>query len=177
MRLINEDKVKVTCVKCRDNNDINTKLINTTSDPRTTGFEYHHEYNGIGKCNKCGNNLRLDVDVYEYPIGFLNHHEYRESGCDVSGGIIPLIVTDDTPKLGINKPNQLINQLPDNMELEQLIKTSIEMSFINLIHDLGYRDEKPFSDTKEDDLLLGKIIRLARVESDYINKLIKEHNN
>jgi len=88
------------------------------------------------------------------------------------------------------KKNSILDRLRDRTKLETHFKVSNEMAFINLITELGYREEKMWTD--EEDEILQKLCDLAQDHTDnllrqvekeldkridFINKKNPEHKN
>lgn len=82
--MILKQVTKIKCKKCGKIHDIDPEDFNspkTTSDERSMGYEiqYTWEYEFI--CDKCENELKVIIEGYEYPVGFLNYQEFRTEGC------------------------------------------------------------------------------------------------
>ena len=67
-----------------------------------------------------------------------------------------------------NRLDKIVKRIP----IETRIRVSSEMAFINLIVELGYRENKTWSD--DEDELLGKLCKLAKEHTDDILKTIDE---
>lgn len=57
------------------------KSPKTVSDERSMGYEIQYTWEHVSKCVKCGNEMRLLIEGYEYPEGVLNHEEFVPTGC------------------------------------------------------------------------------------------------
>ena len=67
-----------------------------------------------------------------------------------------------------------IKELMKDIPLETRLKVSNEMAFINLIVELGYREDKAWTD--DEDELLGKLMTLADEHTKSQMKYIEENN-
>lgn len=75
---------KVKCKKCGKLHNINPDDFNepeTTSDERSMGYETQYTWEYEFACDKCDNELKLIIEGYEYPVGFLNYQEFNSEGC------------------------------------------------------------------------------------------------
>lgn len=70
--------------------------------------------------------------------------------------------------------SEILKKLMDEIPLETKIKVSNEMAFINLIVELGYREDKMWTD--DEDKLLNKLCKLAEKHTKSILEDIKEEN-
>ena len=68
--------------------------------------------------------------------------------------------------------SKAIDKLVKEIPLKTRIKISNEMAFINLIVELGYREDKMWTDDENE--LLGKLCSLAQKHTDRILKDIEE---
>lgn len=66
----------------------------------------------------------------------------------------------------------LIEKMVNNVPLKNRIKVANEMAFINLITQLGYREDKMWTD--EEDEILNKICELAE---NHTNRILEEIEN
>ena len=69
--------------------------------------------------------------------------------------------------------DKTIKELMKDIPLETKLKVSNEMAFINLIVELGYREDKTWTD--EEDELLSKLMSLAGEHTESQLKIINEH--
>lgn len=74
----------------------------------------------------------------------------------------------------MKKSKNLISDIAKNVPLKTRIKVSNEMAFINLIVELGYREDKMWTDDENE--LLDKLSVLAQEHTDSILKYIEEWN-
>lgn len=72
----------------------------------------------------------------------------------------------------MKKPKKSLKELTKEIPLETRLKTSNEMAFINLIVELGYRENKMWTD--DEDELLNKLFYLAKKHTNDILKNIEE---
>lgn len=72
----------------------------------------------------------------------------------------------------MKKSKNLISKIAKNVSLKSRIRVSNEMAFINLIIELGYREDKMWTDDENE--LLGKLCGLAQEHTDSILKDIEE---
>ena len=81
MRLLHPIIVK--CKKCNVLLNVTIDLECVSSCERSMGEEF--EFEGImeDKCPNCGNDIHLNLSVWEYPVGAVN---YQEEEC--YGGVI-----------------------------------------------------------------------------------------
>lgn len=71
--------------------------------------------------------------------------------------------------------SEIINRIRMKTELKTKLKVSNQMSFISLITDLGYREDKMWSD--EDENILHKLCNLADNHTKNQLELIEKHMN
>lgn len=71
--------------------------------------------------------------------------------------------------------SKILGEILSEIPLETKIKVSTEIAFIDLIHELGFREEKPWSD--EDNEMLNKILEFAEKHAKHIIEIIKEDEN
>lgn len=71
--------------------------------------------------------------------------------------------------------SKIVEDILNNIPLETKIKISTEFAFINLIHELGFREEKYWSEDESE--ILNKILELAKKHSNDIIEIIKEDEN
>lgn len=71
--------------------------------------------------------------------------------------------------------SKILGKILSEIPLETKIKVSTEFAFIDLIHELGFREEKPWSE--EENEMLNKILEFADKHSKHIIKIIKEDAN
>lgn len=69
--------------------------------------------------------------------------------------------------------NPKIEEILKNIPLEAKIKVSLEMAFINLISELGYREDKMW--TEEEQPILNKLLDLANKSAKDIMNEIEKH--
>ena len=163
---IKENRLAVVCDHCGQEQFIKTRV-----QQLDTGDDYYR-YIFLGhKVCDCGVDLNVKVITTESPIGNKKHHNEDTNRCEIVGGDY-FTITDEKNK--DEKSETMISDYLDSVDipLEITIKVSVEMAFINLIHQLGYREEKVWSESEDE--LLGKIIRLANIQSDRIMELIKQ---
>jgi len=67
----------------------------------------------------------------------------------------------------------IISQYYENIPLKTRIQVANEISFINIIHELGYREDKVW--TKDDEDILNKILELAAKHTENILKEIRDN--
>ena len=72
----------------------------------------------------------------------------------------------------MKKSKNLIREITKNIPLKTRIEVSNEMAFINLITELGYREDKMWTDDENE--LLSKLCVLAQEHTDSILKDIEE---
>ncbi len=70
---------------------------------------------------------------------------------------------------------RILSEIITEIPLETKIKVSTEFAFIDLIHVLGFREEKPWG--KEENEMLNKILEFAEKHSKHIIEIIKEDAN
>ena len=63
----------------------------TNSDERSMGYETQYIWKYEFNCDQCENELKITIEVYEYPIGILNYKEFHAEGC--------LIITEPSLEL------------------------------------------------------------------------------
>lgn len=72
--------------------------------------------------------------------------------------------------------SKVVERLMANMPLETELRVSTEMSFINLLTELGFREDKMW--TPDEDELLSKLMKLAHELTDdnmkHIEKWVNE---
>jgi len=68
--------------------------------------------------------------------------------------------------------NKLLEKLTKEIPLKTRIKVGTEMAFINLLTELGYREDKMWTD--EEDEILNKLCELASKHTDDILEDIEE---
>ena len=71
--------------------------------------------------------------------------------------------------------SKIAEDILNNILLETKIKISTEFAFINLIHELGFREEKYWSDGDVE--ILNKILELAKKHSENIIEIINGDAN
>ena len=71
--------------------------------------------------------------------------------------------------------SKIAEDILNNIPVETKIKILTEFAFINLIHELGFREEKYWSDDESE--ILNKILELAKKHSENIIKIINEDAN
>ena len=64
------------------------------------------------------------------------------------------------------KENNILDEILDNISIETEIEVLNEFAFINLIHDLGYREEKMWN--RSDDHILNKLMLSASKHTEEI---------
>jgi hypothetical protein len=73
-------KLRVRCLECKKEHFIDMKLINSDKVQHSISFEYEYTYGGELKCS-CGDIMKLETIIFEYPKGILNYHETGEESC------------------------------------------------------------------------------------------------
>jgi hypothetical protein len=79
-----DTKLSFQCEQCNQPNDIEIssdtfELVGTDPD-RGMGTEYAYESSNEFSCDKCGKDMEITVQVWEYPIGAYNYHEISKNG-------------------------------------------------------------------------------------------------
>lgn len=72
-------QLSVECSKCGQKHNFSPKdvpLEEVERQERDMGSEVGYNYEFDFKCD-CGNNIRIEYDVWEYPIGSYNYDEVR----------------------------------------------------------------------------------------------------
>jgi hypothetical protein len=69
-----------TCGKQYDFSEDDADFENTSLSERQMGPENEHSWELIFYCDKCGNEIDVEYDVWEYPIGDLNMDEVKIKG-------------------------------------------------------------------------------------------------
>ncbi|REG91111.1 hypothetical protein [Flavobacterium aquicola] len=82
MELTNIPEFK--CKKCLKNFEIEIDDFETDtySYERSMGNENQYNWNYIGNCPHCDNDLEISFDAYEYPVGMLNYEDSELTGCE-----------------------------------------------------------------------------------------------
>jgi len=68
--------------------------------------------------------------------------------------------------------DDIVRKMLDNIDLETKVKVDCEMAFINLITELGYREDKMW--TPDEDEQFGKLIYLADKLADEILEEVRK---
>ena len=81
MRLMKPILVKCKC--CKANLNITVDLECVSSYERSMGEEV--EYDGVlyDNCPNCGNKIKVNLYVWEYPAGAINYQEEECEGVDI----------------------------------------------------------------------------------------------
>ena len=69
--------------------------------------------------------------------------------------------------------SEIIERIRKRIPLETKLKVANEMAFIDLIVELGYREDKAWTD--EEDELLSKLMSLANKHTEDQMKIIDDH--
>lgn len=77
---LKNNKIRVRCLECKDEHFIEMKLINTDKVQRSVSFEYEYTYYGELACT-CGENMKIEIIIWEYPKGILNYHDISNESC------------------------------------------------------------------------------------------------
>lgn len=80
MLVLIEKNVTVRCIECREQSALPINMTGVQRQQRSMGFEREMTYVGNSVC-RCGEKLALELLVYEYPKGQLNHIEDKTMGC------------------------------------------------------------------------------------------------
>ena len=74
----------VKCGECNQKNLINIVDLNYDEryEMRSTGEETEHNFYGELCCDKCASCIKIDISVYEYPIGAISCSELICEGGD-----------------------------------------------------------------------------------------------
>ena len=75
--------------------------------------------------------------------------------------------------MGKTMKSEIIERIRKRSPLETKLKVSNEMAFIDLIVELGYREDKAWTD--EEDELLSKLMSLANKHTEDQMKIIDDH--
>lgn len=72
------------CKKCLKSFEIEIDDFETDtySYERNMGAEIQYNWNYIGNCPHCNNDLEISFDAYEYPVGMLNYEDSELAGCE-----------------------------------------------------------------------------------------------
>ncbi|MDH4472290.1 MAG: hypothetical protein QE487_06760 [Fluviicola sp.] len=78
--------IRIKCKKCGtdysfEDSEIEFECVG--SDERSMGTENAYSAEIEYDCEKCGNSMRAQFDLWEYPIGAYNYSEYLSFGCTV----------------------------------------------------------------------------------------------
>jgi len=79
--------VNVICLECKSKYSLPILEPVTEKEQRSLGYEYEHTWNSNIKCDKCGDEIKIEVIAYEYPKGFLNYEETNGEGCIITDKI------------------------------------------------------------------------------------------
>lgn len=83
-------KLRVRCLECKKEHFIEMKLKKTDKVQHSISFEYEYTYYGKLKCS-CGEKMKLETMIFEYPKRILNYYENAEESC-----LTMDTLTDDT---------------------------------------------------------------------------------
>jgi len=169
---IKNSEIKVKCMGCKETHYIKTKLRSTEREQRNIDYEYFHQYHGE-KCCKCGEKLLVEVDVYEYPQGFLGYNEDRGENCVILSEDY-FEITDEKPKLVKSVISDYLDKVADEIPLETKIGIPVEMFMMNLLVELGYREDKAWTDSEEDILEMRKLREVSGKLTKTIMKTIED---
>lgn len=76
------------------------------------------------------------------------------------------------------KKENLVDQILNNVPLETKVKVATEMAFINLITELGYRENKAWDEGNEEDMrVLKKLTSLAKEQTKHLLELLTSTTN
>lgn len=75
--------------------------------------------------------------------------------------------------MGKTMKSEIIERIRKRIPLETKLKVANEMAFIDLIVELGYREDKAWTD--EEDELLSKLMSLANKHTEDQMKIIDDH--
>lgn len=78
---LNTNKIRVRCLECREEHFIEIKLKGTEKEQRSFGYEYEYTYKGKMKCSKCGEKMKLETIIFEYPKNYVNYIDEGNEGC------------------------------------------------------------------------------------------------
>ncbi|WP_286707540.1 hypothetical protein [Flavobacterium sp. 38-13] len=72
------------CKRCLKNFEIESDDFerNTYSYERNMGNETQYNWNYVGNCPHCMNDIEISFDAYEYPVGVLNFEDSELTGCE-----------------------------------------------------------------------------------------------
>lgn len=73
----------LTCSKCSKQHDftsVDADFDFTSSDERPMGAENCYSWETEFNCDKCGNTIEIEYEVWEYPQGAFNMDEVKISG-------------------------------------------------------------------------------------------------
>jgi len=78
---LNTNKVRVRCLECREEHFIEIELKGTEKEQRSMGYEYEHTYKGKMRCTNCGEKMKLEIIIFEYPKDWVNYVDESNKGC------------------------------------------------------------------------------------------------
>lgn len=127
------DIIKVRCLECRESQSIKVNHVGTEKEQRTMGFEYEHEFTGEINCDKCGENLKLLITVYEYPKGIVNYIDIADENCVVTDEINNesfYVIEDDHTKIKVLTPEEITLEIEKRKSLrrQRLEKKVVELT-------------------------------------------------
>ena len=79
-----DDMIRVICNKChkehtRGDDEFQPQLEGT--EERSMGTESFYSDTIVFECDNCKNELEIELNFWEYPIGALNYSDVKTTGC------------------------------------------------------------------------------------------------
>jgi len=169
--MITTKLLKIKCKGCGQIYFSKPKLYYTDREERNLGYEYKHTFKGKQTC-KCGEKLEIEIDAFEYPVGFKNTIEENLKNCSILTKDY-IEANDITPKKTQSMISDYLDKVADEIPLEIKIKVPTEMFMMLLLTELGYREDKPWTDSEEDVAEMIKLKSIAGRLTDSIMKTIE----
>ncbi len=80
--------IVIQCNNCNEVIEVDVDLECVSTEERSMGEEL--QYNGIMEdvCPICGNQIEINLSVWEYPVGAINYYEEQCHGGEILEGAI-----------------------------------------------------------------------------------------
>lgn len=73
----------VQCQKCNEVIEVSTDLELMDAEDRPMGTEVYYSSSIEDECPKCGNDIKIDLEVWEYPLGAVEHQREFYDGVEM----------------------------------------------------------------------------------------------